>query len=34
MIHRNTLVATPERVYVGDDRSCKVLDAATGRLAV
>lgn len=32
MIHRNTLIATPERVYVGDDRSCKVLDAATGRL--
>ena len=32
MIHRSTLIATPERVYFGDDRSCKVLDAATGEL--
>ena len=32
MIHRNTLVATPTRVYLGDDTSCKVLDAATGEL--
>ena len=32
MIHRNTLIATPERVYVADDKSCKVLDAAAGRV--
>lgn len=32
MIHRNTLIATPDTVYVADDRSCKLVDAATGRL--
>jgi len=32
MIHRNTLIATPQVVYLGDDKSCKVIDAATGRL--
>jgi len=32
MIHRNTMIATPEVLYVGDDKSCKVLDAATGEL--
>jgi outer membrane protein assembly factor BamB len=32
VIHRNTLIATPETVYLGDDRSCKLLDAATGEL--
>jgi len=32
MIHRNTIVATPDLLYVGDDRSCKVIDAATGQL--
>ena len=32
MIHRSTLIATPARVYFGDDRSCKVLDAASGEL--
>jgi len=32
MIHRNTLIATPTTVYVGDDKSCKLIDAATGRL--
>lgn len=31
MIHRNTLIATPTRLYLGDNRSCKVLDAATGQ---
>ncbi|MCR4411509.1 MAG: PQQ-binding-like beta-propeller repeat protein, partial [Thermoguttaceae bacterium] len=30
MIHRNTLIATPTKLYFGDDRSCKVIDAATG----
>ncbi len=32
MIHRNTMIATPELLYVGDDKSCKIIDAATGRL--
>lgn len=32
MVHRNTLVATPATVYFGDDRSCQVIDAATGQL--
>jgi len=32
MIHRNTMIATPATLYVGDDKSCKVIDAATGRL--
>ncbi|MCX6904058.1 MAG: PQQ-binding-like beta-propeller repeat protein [Verrucomicrobia bacterium] len=32
MVHRNTLIATPTRVYFGDDQSCKVMDAATGKL--
>ncbi len=32
MIHRNTMIATPTKLYVGDDKSCKVIDAATGKL--
>ncbi len=32
MIHRNTMIATPTTLYVGDDKSCKVIDTATGRL--
>jgi len=32
MVHRNTLVATPTAVYYGDEKSCKVIDAATGQL--
>jgi len=32
MIHRNTMIATPKRLYVGDDKSCKVIDTATGEL--
>ena len=32
MIHRNTMIATPTVLYVGDDKSCKVIDAATGDL--
>jgi outer membrane protein assembly factor BamB len=31
-IHRNTMVATPETLYVGDGTSCKLIDAATGEL--
>ena len=32
MIHRNTMIATPEILYMGDDKSCKVIDAASGKL--
>ncbi|MHC4172218.1 MAG: outer membrane protein assembly factor BamB family protein [Planctomycetota bacterium] len=32
MIHRNTMIATPETLYVGDDKSCKLIDTVTGRL--
>jgi len=32
MIHRNTMIATPTTLYVGDDKSCKLIDAATGQL--
>jgi len=32
MIHRNTMVATSDILYLGDDTSCKLLDAATGKL--
>lgn len=32
MIHRNTMIATPDILYVGDDASCKRIDTASGRL--
>jgi outer membrane protein assembly factor BamB len=32
MVHRNTLIATPTTVYFGDNKSCQVIDAATGAL--
>lgn len=32
MIHRNTMIATPETLYLADDESCKLIDAATGVL--
>jgi outer membrane protein assembly factor BamB len=32
MVHRNNMIATPERLYVGDDSSCKIFDAKTGAL--
>jgi len=32
MIHRNTMIATPQILYVGDDKSCKLIDTATGQL--
>ena len=32
MIHRNTMIATPEVLYLGDQTSCKMFDAATGEL--
>jgi outer membrane protein assembly factor BamB len=30
MMHRNTLIATPDILYLADDESCKLLDARTG----
>lgn len=32
MIHRNTMIATSETLYLADANSCKLLDAATGEL--
>ena len=32
MVLRNTIIATPEVLYLADDESCKLLDAATGEL--
>ena len=32
MVHRSTIVATPKTLYFGDDKSCKLFDAATGEL--
>lgn len=32
MIHRNTMIATDDALYLGDHESCKVIDAATGEV--
>ena len=32
MIHRNTLVATADALYMGDHESCKIIDAKTGKV--
>ncbi len=32
MIHRNTMIATDDVLYMGDDTSCKVIDARTGNV--
>jgi outer membrane protein assembly factor BamB len=32
MIHRNTLIATPDTLFVGDDKSCKLIDPASGKV--
>ncbi|MBN1804018.1 MAG: PQQ-binding-like beta-propeller repeat protein [Sedimentisphaerales bacterium] len=32
MIHRNTMIATPAILYIGDDKSCKLIDTVTGQL--
>jgi len=32
MIHRNTMIATPQTLYLADNKSCKLFDAATGKL--
>ncbi len=31
-IHRNTMIATPEILYLADSKSCKLIDAATGEI--
>ena len=30
MVHRNTMVATPDALYMADNQSCKVIDPETG----
>ncbi len=32
MIHRSTMIATPEQFYLADDTSCKLIDPATGTI--
>ncbi len=32
MIHRSTMIATPEQFYLADDQSCKLIDPATGHV--
>ena len=32
MVHRNTMIATPTTLYIGDNTSCKLIDAVTGEL--
>ena len=32
MIHRNTMVATDDALYMGDHESCKIIDGQTGRV--
>ena len=33
MVDRSTMIATPETLYLADDTSCKLIDAATGKAA-
>ena len=33
MIHRSTMIATPDRFYLADDKSCKLIDPATGAVS-
>ncbi|MCB1077608.1 MAG: PQQ-binding-like beta-propeller repeat protein, partial [Verrucomicrobiae bacterium] len=32
MIHRSTMIATEDALYLGDDQSCKVIDGRTGKV--
>lgn len=32
MVDRNTMIATPETLYLADDKSCKLIDSATGEV--
>lgn len=31
MVHRNTMIATPDTLFLGDDKSCKLIDTMTGQ---
>ena len=31
MVHRNTMIATPKILMLGDDQACKLIDAASGK---
>jgi len=31
-VHRNTMIATPQKLYYGDDKSCKVIQPDTGEV--
>ncbi len=30
MVHRNTMIASPETLFLGDDKSCKLINTVTG----
>ncbi|NQU74711.1 MAG: PQQ-binding-like beta-propeller repeat protein, partial [Planctomycetes bacterium] len=32
MIHRNTMIATPDTLYLGDDESCQLIDVRSGKI--
>lgn len=32
MIHRNTMIATPLKLFLGNDEACEIIDAVTGEL--
>ncbi|QDT84875.1 PQQ-binding-like beta-propeller repeat protein [Gimesia chilikensis] len=32
MIHRNTMIGTPDALYMADDKSCKIIDSETGKI--
>ena len=32
MIHRNTMIATPEILYLADHKSCKLMVPSTGKI--
>ena len=32
MLHRNTMIATDDALYMGDHESCKIIDGETGEL--
>jgi outer membrane protein assembly factor BamB len=31
MVHRNTMIATPDTLFLGDGKSCKLIDTVTGK---
>jgi len=32
MVHRNTMIATPDTLFLADDKSCKLIDTVTGKI--